>query len=238
MVDAFRGRGARRTDLDVSRRRTDAAAAAPDVGGRRRGHALVARRHASTTGRRRRSARSRTSATSRTSRCCTPTRSATTSSCRWIRTRSTVERRRLPPRVRLRVPVARSRRSIPRPATKRPVVGTTFEYRLELPFTVALGGASGPGTVMCVAASPVSATAMRLFWLCAFPLGRRGRHRRVRGSSNRGSGHPTAPSSKASARSGSRSICSKSCTCRSTGSRSRTAARCARSASRRRAGRL
>ena len=51
------------------------------------------------------------------------------------------------------------------------MVGTRFEYRLELPFTVALGGASGPGTVMCVAASPVSATAMKLFWLCAFPLG-------------------------------------------------------------------
>jgi phenylpropionate dioxygenase-like ring-hydroxylating dioxygenase large terminal subunit len=57
------------------------------------------------------------------------------------------------------------------PGEKLPVVGTRFEYRLELPFTVALGGASGPGTVMCVAASPVSATSMKLFWLCAFPLG-------------------------------------------------------------------
>ncbi len=54
---------------------------------------------------------------------------------------------------------------------KAPVVGTRFEYRLELPFTVALGGASGPGTVMCVAASPTSATTLRLFWLCAFPVG-------------------------------------------------------------------
>jgi phenylpropionate dioxygenase-like ring-hydroxylating dioxygenase large terminal subunit len=57
------------------------------------------------------------------------------------------------------------------PGAKRPVVGTRFEYRLELPFTVALGGASGPGTVMCVAASPTSAGTMKLFWLCAFPLG-------------------------------------------------------------------
>jgi phenylpropionate dioxygenase-like ring-hydroxylating dioxygenase large terminal subunit len=57
------------------------------------------------------------------------------------------------------------------PGEKRPVVGTQFEYRLELPFAVALGGASGPGTVMCVAASPTSSQTMKLFWLCAFPLG-------------------------------------------------------------------
>jgi phenylpropionate dioxygenase-like ring-hydroxylating dioxygenase large terminal subunit len=57
------------------------------------------------------------------------------------------------------------------PGEKAPVVGTRFEYRLELPFTVALGGASGPDTVMCVAASPTSATTMRLFWICAFPVG-------------------------------------------------------------------
>jgi phenylpropionate dioxygenase-like ring-hydroxylating dioxygenase large terminal subunit len=59
----------------------------------------------------------------------------------------------------------------PAPGAKRPIVGTNFEYRLELPFTVALANASGPDSVMCIAASPVSATAMRLFWLCAFPLG-------------------------------------------------------------------
>jgi vanillate O-demethylase monooxygenase subunit len=59
----------------------------------------------------------------------------------------------------------------PGPDGKRPPAGTDFEYRLELPFTVALGGASGPGSVMCVAASPVSATSMRLFWMCAFPHG-------------------------------------------------------------------
>jgi vanillate O-demethylase monooxygenase subunit len=53
----------------------------------------------------------------------------------------------------------------------REVVGTRFAYRLELPFTVALGGASGPGSVMCVAASPMSPRSMRLFWLCAFPHG-------------------------------------------------------------------
>jgi vanillate O-demethylase monooxygenase subunit len=57
------------------------------------------------------------------------------------------------------------------PGEKRPVVGTNFEYRLELPFTVALANASGPGSVMCIAASPTSATTMKLFWLCAFPLG-------------------------------------------------------------------
>lgn len=48
-----------------------------------------------------------------------------------------------------------------------------FEYRLELPFTVALAGASGPGTVLCMASSPVSATATRVFWMCAFPDGTR-----------------------------------------------------------------
>jgi len=57
------------------------------------------------------------------------------------------------------------------PGEKRPVVGTNFEYRLELPFTVALANASGPGSVMFIAASPTSATTMRLFWSCAFPLG-------------------------------------------------------------------
>ncbi|MBO0731609.1 MAG: aromatic ring-hydroxylating dioxygenase subunit alpha, partial [Acidimicrobiaceae bacterium] len=46
-----------------------------------------------------------------------------------------------------------------------------FEYRLELPFTVALGNASGPGTVLCMASSPVSATRTRVFWICAFPTG-------------------------------------------------------------------
>jgi vanillate O-demethylase monooxygenase subunit len=59
----------------------------------------------------------------------------------------------------------------PAPGAKRPVTGTQFEYRLELPFTVALANASGPGSVMCVAASPTSASEMKLFWLSAFPLG-------------------------------------------------------------------
>ena len=54
---------------------------------------------------------------------------------------------------------------------RRPMFDMVFEYRLELPFTVALGGASGPGSVMCIAPSPVSATRTRLFWLCAFPTG-------------------------------------------------------------------
>lgn len=59
----------------------------------------------------------------------------------------------------------------PGPDGRRPAAGTHFEYRIEMPFVVALGGASGPGSVMCIAASPTSATTMRLFWLCAFPLG-------------------------------------------------------------------
>jgi phenylpropionate dioxygenase-like ring-hydroxylating dioxygenase large terminal subunit len=59
----------------------------------------------------------------------------------------------------------------PGPDGRRPAAGTHFEYRIELPFTVALGGASGPGSVMYVASSPASATTTNLFWLCAFPLG-------------------------------------------------------------------
>ncbi|MCU1373047.1 MAG: Rieske (2Fe-2S) iron-sulfur domain protein [Actinomycetia bacterium] len=46
-----------------------------------------------------------------------------------------------------------------------------FEYHVELPFTVDLAGASGPGSVMCIAPSPMSGNRTRLFWLCAFPLG-------------------------------------------------------------------
>ncbi|MCU1486362.1 MAG: Rieske (2Fe-2S) iron-sulfur domain protein [Actinomycetia bacterium] len=46
-----------------------------------------------------------------------------------------------------------------------------FDYHVELPFTVDLEGASGPGTVMCIAPSPMSADRTRLFWICAFPLG-------------------------------------------------------------------
>jgi len=53
----------------------------------------------------------------------------------------------------------------------RPAFDMVFEYRVELPFAVALGGASGPGSVLCIAPSPISATRTRLFWLCAFPLG-------------------------------------------------------------------
>jgi phenylpropionate dioxygenase-like ring-hydroxylating dioxygenase large terminal subunit len=59
----------------------------------------------------------------------------------------------------------------PGPDGKRPPAGTDFEYRLEVPFTVALGGASGPDTVMCIAASPMSPTTTRVFWMCAFPNG-------------------------------------------------------------------
>jgi phenylpropionate dioxygenase-like ring-hydroxylating dioxygenase large terminal subunit len=47
----------------------------------------------------------------------------------------------------------------------------TFEYRVELPFAVRLGGAAGPGTVMFVATAPTSATTCRVFWCTGFPLG-------------------------------------------------------------------
>ncbi len=57
------------------------------------------------------------------------------------------------------------------PSPDRTGFDMVFEYRVELPFTVALGGASGPGSVMYIAASPISATRTRLFWLCAFPVG-------------------------------------------------------------------
>jgi phenylpropionate dioxygenase-like ring-hydroxylating dioxygenase large terminal subunit len=47
----------------------------------------------------------------------------------------------------------------------------TFEYRVELPFAVRLGGAAGPGTVMFVATAPTTATTCRVFWCTGFPLG-------------------------------------------------------------------
>jgi vanillate O-demethylase monooxygenase subunit len=57
------------------------------------------------------------------------------------------------------------------PVTRASAVDVVFEYHLELPFTVELTGASGPGSVMCIAPSPVSSARTRLFWLCAFPNG-------------------------------------------------------------------
>jgi len=57
------------------------------------------------------------------------------------------------------------------PADRSGPFPMVFEYRIELPFTVALGGASGPGSVMCIAPAPLSAGRTRLFWLCAFPHG-------------------------------------------------------------------
>src|SRR5262249_31209277 len=77
-------------------------------------------------------------------------------------------RRRMAAVVRLPLQVRRSDGGARR---RRQATDMVFEYRLELPFTVALGGASGPGSVMCIAPSPVSATRTRLFWLCAFPTG-------------------------------------------------------------------
>jgi phenylpropionate dioxygenase-like ring-hydroxylating dioxygenase large terminal subunit len=46
----------------------------------------------------------------------------------------------------------------------------TFEYRLELPFSVKLGNAAGPGSVMFIATAPTTATTCRLFWCTGFPL--------------------------------------------------------------------
>ena len=51
---------------------------------------------------------------------------------------------------------------------RRPGTTIDFEYRIELPFSVHLGGAHGPRTVLWSAASPVSATQLRLFWISAF----------------------------------------------------------------------
>ncbi len=118
----------------------------------------------------------------------------------------------------------------PAPGEKRPLAGTKFEYRLELPFTVALANASGPGTVMCVAASPTSASTMNLFWLCAFRSGSRSTATPTR-SSSPVSGCPIGRSSRASAPNVSRSTSSKSCTFRSIGSQSRTGVASAKSAS-------
>jgi phenylpropionate dioxygenase-like ring-hydroxylating dioxygenase large terminal subunit len=56
----------------------------------------------------------------------------------------------------------------PGPDGKRPPTTIDFRYRIELPFTVHLGGAHGPRTVLFSAASPVSATQLRLFWVSAF----------------------------------------------------------------------
>lgn len=57
------------------------------------------------------------------------------------------------------------------PGPDRPVFDTTFAYEVELPLSVRLGGASGPGSVMFIHSSPVDAFRTRVFWGCAFPEG-------------------------------------------------------------------
>ncbi len=59
----------------------------------------------------------------------------------------------------------------PGPDGRRPATRIDFRYRIELPFTVHLGNAHGPRTVMWSACSPVSATTMRVFWVSAFDPG-------------------------------------------------------------------
>lgn len=56
------------------------------------------------------------------------------------------------------------------PTGSQPPSPMVFEYEIDLPFSVSLGNASGPGTSLCMAASPLSATETRVFWVCAFPL--------------------------------------------------------------------
>lgn len=46
-----------------------------------------------------------------------------------------------------------------------------FDYLIELPCSVLLGGASGPGSVMFVHSTPVDVYTTRVFWGTAFPNG-------------------------------------------------------------------
>lgn len=51
----------------------------------------------------------------------------------------------------------------------RPSFPSTFRYEVLAPFTVRLEGAAGPGTVMWIHSSPISARTCRVFWDTAFP---------------------------------------------------------------------
>jgi len=55
--------------------------------------------------------------------------------------------------------------------TERTPFPITFDYLIELPCTVLLGGASGPGSMMFVHPCPVDVYETRLFWGTAFPHG-------------------------------------------------------------------
>jgi len=56
----------------------------------------------------------------------------------------------------------------PAPDGRRPVSETFFQYRIELPFAVWLGGATGPSTVLFSVCAPTTATTLRLYWMAAF----------------------------------------------------------------------
>ena len=60
--------------------------------------------------------------------------------------------------------------SQPTTAERTPFPGA-FDYCIDLPCTVRLGGASGPGSVMFIHSSPVDVYETRLFWGTAFPEG-------------------------------------------------------------------
>lgn len=60
--------------------------------------------------------------------------------------------------------------SVP-PSADRPSFPGNFDYRIELPCTVLLAGASGPGSVMFIHSSPLDVYRTRLFWGTAFPHG-------------------------------------------------------------------
>lgn len=53
----------------------------------------------------------------------------------------------------------------------RPSFPGVFDYCIELPCSVQLGGASGPGSVMFIHSTPVDLYRTRVFWGTAFPVG-------------------------------------------------------------------
>jgi vanillate O-demethylase monooxygenase subunit len=57
------------------------------------------------------------------------------------------------------------------PGPDRPSFPGVFDYHIELPCTVLLGGASGPASVMFIHSSPLDVYTTRLFWGTAFVKG-------------------------------------------------------------------
>ncbi len=56
------------------------------------------------------------------------------------------------------------------PSKDRQSFPSRFEYDVQLPCSVLLGGASGPGSVMFIHATPLDVDRSMVFWGCAFPL--------------------------------------------------------------------